>query len=202
MYPWKPDNYQMMWKHFLIHGDNHANSQPPLDGSAVSPVPFLKLPQPQGTEDEKSLASCIPWALPGQSNTGFQAMGALQSLEFTNLGTWSVLKFPKLTHSCWKALNYEKILSGARMLQGFQVTGVGSRSQPRVSRELPRFHSDGSMARNPWKLGVDGLALEPRAVTEAELLNLGHFRLGFPTGVSQRNPPLLDNIQARYFGIL
>lgn len=87
MYPWKPDNYQLTWKHLLIHEDSHANNQPPLDRSAPwGSLPLLKPSQPQGTEDAKSLASYVPWAFLGLSNTGDQTMEVLQSLEFMNLG--------------------------------------------------------------------------------------------------------------------
>lgn len=99
MYLWKPDNYQLMWKHLLIPGDSHANSHLPLDGSARwGSLPILKPPQPQGTEDAKSSASYVPRAFLGLSNTEDQAMEVLWFLEFMNLGIWSVLKSPKLTY--------------------------------------------------------------------------------------------------------
>lgn len=86
--------------------------------------------------------------------------------------------------------------------QDFQVTCIGSRRQPWVSTELPRFSLcwlHGKKAMETWHARA---ALELRVMIEVKVVKPGTFPLGFPTGIFQWTPPSLASVQTCYLGIL
>lgn len=86
IYPWKPDSYQLTWKHLLIHGDNHANSQPPLDGSAPwGNLPLSVFSSPPSHRVQKMQSPC-PATFPG-----FSLGWATQEIrQWKSCGPWNI----------------------------------------------------------------------------------------------------------------